>query len=362
MTSHPVGMAQLNLPTAFPLQAGLADVTVRTPVQWKLHLVAGAIVAGVFLLLGHRSIAADTNSPASLLSLLGQVTNAPLHRYQARDDAGHTLDCLQIVEVAPADYLGVYHTLKKGAFQLHLGHSTNLLDWSHRTVLDEASSQGALWRGPKGDFLLAYEVNVPDAVVMRLRHYPDRTALAQARFDRTLDLPRTLAPTAEGTPSFETVELGDDLTTSRIDLRLHYYRNRRVDRAASGTLRGFTNWTARAEPAIDAALARHGVRGNIGDRSRFRFQNHDYLLQEGQLRPGDWTGWRIYLLEPAIIPLVAHELVISTHGGSRSFANPSIARLRDPSGRWCFVVTLFIPGQGSAQGEAGSLIYAVPEP
>jgi hypothetical protein len=31
------------------------------------------------------------------------------------------LDCLEIVEIAPADYLGVYHTLKNDAFQLHLG-------------------------------------------------------------------------------------------------------------------------------------------------------------------------------------------------------------------------------------------------
>ena len=355
-------MAHSNLPTASSLQAGRAEGPVRAPAQWKPHLVVRAIVTILFLLLGHSSLAAETNPPASLLSLLSQVTNAPLHRYQARDDSGRTLDCLQIVEIAPADYLGVYHTLKNGAFQLHLGHSTNLLHWSHHTVLDEASSQGALWRGPKGDFLLAYEVNVPDAVVMRLRHYPDRAALEQARFDRTLDLPRTLAPTAEGTPSFERVELGDDLATSRIDLRLHYYRNQRVDRAARGTLLGFTNWSARTEAVIDTALARHGVRGNIGDRSHFRFQDRDYLLQEGQLRPNDWTSWRIYLLEPSAKPLVAHEVPIHTHGGSKSFANPSITRLRDPNGRWCYVVTLFLPSQGNARGEAGCLIYVVPEP
>ena len=198
-----------------------------------------------------------------LVALLTNVPNATAHRYRAMDDQGRTLDCLKIIELAPGDYLGVYHTLRDREFQLHLGRSTNLLHWSHRAVLDQRASQGAIWRGPRGDFLLAYEVNVPKAVIIRLRHYANLEALLTARFDREMDLPRTLAPTAEGTPSFERVQLEGDLATSRIDLRIHYYREMKVDRAARGTLLGFTNWTARSVPEIDEALYGWGVAGNI---------------------------------------------------------------------------------------------------
>ena len=144
----------------------------------------------------HAAPAPDATT-ARLISLLTNVTNATAHRYRATDDQGRTLDCLKIIELAPGDYLGVYHTLREREFQLHLGRSTNLLHWTHHTVLDQRSSQGALWHGPRGDFLLAYEVNVPKAVIIRLRHYANLDALLHARSDREIDLPRTLAPTAK---------------------------------------------------------------------------------------------------------------------------------------------------------------------
>jgi hypothetical protein len=303
-------------------------------------------------------LAAPAPTSARLISLLANVTNATAHRYRATDDDGRTLDCLKIIELAPGDYLGVYHTLREREFQLHLGRSTNLLHWTHRAVLDQRSSQGAIWRGPRGDFLLAYEVNVPKAVIIRLRHYANLDALLHARFDREIDLPRTLAPTAEGTPSFEHVELNGDLAASRIDLRIHYYREMKVDRAARGTLLGFTNWTARVESSIDRALESHGVRGNIGDRDHVEFSGQKYLVQEGQLAPGDWTAWRIFLLDDT--GTQAWPIPVQTHDGSHSFANPAVTRLRDPAGKWCYTVTLFLPSQGNARSEVGTLIYVVP--
>jgi len=298
------------------------------------------------------------SAPARLTSLLANVPNATTHRYRATDDQGRTLDCLKIIELAPGDYLGVYHTLRDREFQLHLGRSTNLLHWSHRAVLDQRASQGALWRGPRGDFLLAYEVNVPKAVLIRLRYYANLDALLNARFDREIDLPRTLAPTAEGTPSFGRVELNGDLAASRIDLRIHYYREMKVDRAARGTLLGFTNWTARSELSIDHALEAHGVHGNIGDRDHIEFAGRKYLIQEGQLTPGDWTSWRVFLLDEA--GTQAWPIPVQTHAGSRSFANPAVTRLRDAAGKWCYAVTLFLPSQGNARSEVGTLIYVVP--
>lgn len=327
--------------------------------------LAGLLVLfGLLLATGHpiaTRAAAPRIDPVTtrLVSLLANVTNATTYRYRATDDAGRTLDCLKIHELAPGDYLGVYHTLRNREFQLHLARSTNLLHWTHRTVLDQRASQGAIWHGPRGDFLLAYEVNVPKAVIIRLRHYANLDALLNARLDREIDLPRTLAPTAEGTPSFERVELDGGLATSRIDLRLHYYREMKVDRAARGTLLGFTNWTARPVPEIDEALYGYGVQGNIGDRDEFEFAGRKFLIQEGQFRPGDWATWEIYLIDEADINAVP--VRIRTHAGSRSFANPSVTRLRDPAGKWCLAATLFLPSQGNARGEAGTLIYVVPE-
>lgn len=322
-------------------------------------LVIFAMLSAAFAAGSANTPPAPDSTTARLISLLTNVTNATAHRYRATDDHGRTLDCLKIVELAPGDYLGVYHTLREREFQLHLGRSTNLLHWTHSAVLDQRSSQGALWSGPRGDFLLAYEVNVPKAVLIRLRHYANLDALLHARFDREIDLPRTLAPTAEGTPSFDRVQLNGDLSASRIDLRIHYYREMKVDRAARGTLLGFTNWTARVEPSIERALESHGVRGNIGDRDHIEFSGRRYLVQEGQLAPRDWTAWRVFLLDDA--GTQAWPIPVQTHAGSRSFANPAVTRLRDEDGKWCYAVTLFLPSQGSASGESGTLIYVLPE-
>jgi hypothetical protein len=56
----------------------------------------------------------------------------------------------------------------------------------------------------------------------------------------------------------------------------------------------------------------------------------------------------------------AQRLNIVTHGGSRALANPTATMLRDPAGRQAVMVTLFVPMEGAAPGEAGSLLYHVP--
>ena len=155
------------------------------------------------------------------------------------------------------------------------------------------------------------------------------------------------------------MELNGDLATSRIDLRIHYYREMKVDRAARGTLLGFTNWTATHDHDIDDALRAYGVEGNVGDRDEFEFVGRKVLIQEGQFRPGDWATWEIYLIDDTDIGAVP--VRVKTHAGSRSFANPSVTRLRDPAGKWCLAATLFLPSQGNARSEVGTLIYVVPE-
>jgi hypothetical protein len=145
---------------------------------------------------------------------------------------------------------------------------------------------------------------------------------------------------------------------------LHYHRDCQVDRQARGTLTGFRTWTAATDPQLDAAIeqaaaaAGERIGGNIGDRDHLRWRGRDYDLVEAQGRRGDFASWRVYLYDRAV--RTAQRLNIVTHGGSTAFANPTATVLRDPAGRQAVMVTLFVPGEGAAPGEAGSLLYHVP--
>jgi hypothetical protein len=107
-----------------------------------------------------------------------------------------------------------------------------------------------------------------------------------------------------------------------------------------------------------AAAVGEQVRGNIGDRDHLRYLGRDYDLIEAQGRRGDFATWRIYLHDRATG--TAERLEVTTHGGSTAFANPTATMLRDPAGRDALMVTLFLPMEGAAPGEAGSLLYVVP--
>jgi hypothetical protein len=175
---------------------------------------------------------------------------------------------------------------------------------------------------------------------------------------------RTLSACNEGTPSIDRISLGADLDSSWVELGFHYHRDCRVDRQALGTLTGFRTWTAARYLELDAAVERAAaavgeqVRGNIGDRDHLRYLGRDYDLIEAQGRRGDFATWRIYLHDRATG--TAERLEVMTHRGSTAFANPTATVLRDPTGRDALLVTLFLPMEGAAPGEAGSLLQSSP--
>jgi hypothetical protein len=168
----------------------------------------------------------------------------------------------------------------------------------------------------------------------------------------------------EGTPSIRQLSLDAGVDASRIELGLHYHRDCQVDRQARGTLTGFRTWTAATDPELDAAVERAAaaagqrIGGNIGDRDHLRHLGRDYDLIEAQGRRGDFATWRVYLYDRAAG--TARQLHIVTHRGSTAFANPTATMLRDPTGRASLMATLFLPMEGAAPGEAGSLLYLVP--
>ncbi len=221
--------------------------------------------------------------------------------------------------------------------------------------LDSAASQPTIQLLSDGGYLVAYEKAAPKNIWIRFRYYADRSALFQAAYQNEFDAPRTLGPTAEGTPNIYSAVLNPDILHSRIQVGFHYYRDQDVDRQARGTLTNYSSWTTQVETNLNSQLEAQNIAGNIGDRDFFQFQERSYNLQEVQLTKNDMSRWRIYLYDystEAFTPLS-----IKTQKSSSSFANPTYSAITTPSGRPGFVATMFLFASGAAAGEAGSLIY-----
>jgi hypothetical protein len=296
----------------------------------------------------------------SLALLLGDVRAAAAYRYGARDSLGNRMDTAKVIEHQEAGYLAVYHSGRV----CHLASSSDLMTWTHRAVVDEPATQPTIAMAPDGGLVTAAEFDDGHGGRLRARYWPTLGALLEGRVGREFLARRTLSACNEGTPSIRRIVFDPDVDASMIELGFHYHWRCWVDRQARGTLTGFGSWTAAAEPELDAAVMRAAaavgerVGGNIGDRDHVGYLGHAFDLVEAQGREGDFASWRVYLVDrPA---LTAQRLGVVTHGGSTAFANPTATRLRDPWGRSAVMVTLFLPVEGAAAGEAGSLLYYVP--
>ena len=137
-----------------------------------------------------------------------------------------------------------------------------------------------------------------------------------------------------------------------------------ADRQATAVLTNFTTWTPRAAPELDDALMRapfrhadfaQAPRGNIGDRDQIVFDGVRLDLQEAQYTSGDYSSWRPFLIDPR--GGVPRPLQIVTHGGSKSFGNPTATALKAPNGRDAVLVTVYVFSEGAAPNEIGPLIY-----
>ena len=295
-----------------------------------------------------------------LAGLLGDVPAATAFRYDAHDSAGNRMDTAKVIAGPDGGYLAVYHSGEV----CHLATSTDLMEWAHRAVVDEPATQPTIAATGDGGLLTAAEFNDGHGGRLRIRWWSSLEALLAGRPAREFLAPRTLSACNEGTPSIRRIDLEGGPEGSRIELGFHYHRACQVDRQARGTLTGFRSWTAATDPALDAAVERTAaaagerIGGNIGDRDHLRHLGRDYDLIEAQGRRGDFATWRVYLHDRAAA--TTERLEVVTHGGSTAFANPTATRLRDPAGRDAIMVTLFVPMEGAARGEAGSLLYVVP--
>jgi hypothetical protein len=296
---------------------------------------------------------------APLAALLGDVRAANAFRYDARDSAGNRMDTAKVIGGPAGGYLAVYHSGEV----CHLATSSDLMEWTHRAVVDEPATQPTIAATGGGGLLTAAEFNDGHGGRLRIRHWSTLDALLAGRPTREFLAPRTLSACNEGTPSIRRIGLDGGPDRSRIELGLHYHRACQVDRQARGTLTGFRTWTAATDPELDAAVERAAaaagerIGGNIGDRDHLRHLGRDYDLIEAQGRRGDFATWRVYLHDRTAG--TTERLEIVTHNGSKAFANPTATPLRDPAGREAIIVTMFLPLEGAAAGEAGSLLYVV---
>jgi hypothetical protein len=305
--------------------------------------------------------ATDASDPELLIDRLEDIPSSETHVYRLLDDTGRNMDCLKVFQPkgeTRGGVYGLYHTLQNGIFSIHLARSSDLLGWSHVTALDQHASQPTVRECDHGAYLVAYEKDAPNACWIRLRFYASLADLGEGKFESEFDIPRTLAPTAEGTPNIESVSMKDGKPgASEIRMRFHFFKDAHIDQLARGTLTDFKSWKAEASDKINLALSRQGWRGNLGDRDRFTWNDETFYLQEVQRVPGDWSSWRISLCDGQGMP--HRTLSFQTPAGSKAFANPSATWITDAKGRKKLVVTLFLPAQGNAPAEAGSLLYVI---
>jgi hypothetical protein len=301
-------------------------------------------------------------SPAAVLSAaIDNVPRATGRRYAARDDHGRSMDTLKIIPRPGGGYLGVYHSGSQGAFRVYVAESRDLLHWTSKAVLDNNASQPTIAVLSDSGYLLADEASGNHAAGrsrprLRFRYYASLAALLAGRADRKFEAPHFLAPAdhgAEGTPNIVSAVLSPDLSHSRIVVGFHYTLPHQPDRPGLGALTNFSSWTARPDTVLAAALRADGISGSIGDRDTVSFLGASFELVEAQ--PGTGPAWHVYLYDERTRRAVP--LQIRTNQGSRSFGNPTVTSLREPSGAMALVFTLFLREQFAASGETGELIY-----
>ena len=147
----------------------------------------------------------------------------------------------------------------------------SLGSWEYLMDLDPHASQPTVHVNDNGSILIAYErTGTPYGNYIRLRYYKSFEDLLINKFYSQVDLERQLSPSAEGTPSFESVIIDNhDLDNSVIKLRFHFFDNYIADRQARGILQGFFEWKVEILTRVNRNLVDMGYNGNLGSRSKF---------------------------------------------------------------------------------------------
>ena len=287
---------------------------------------------------------------AELRHIIENVTGADAHIYNAKDNAGHTMDCAKIIANPSGGFIAVYHTYVNGQAKVNLASSTDVLHWTWIRELagsnTGSASQPTIAVAADGGFVMAWEQEPNNH--LKFVYFRNWTDLQNGAVNKSFNAPQTLSSCAEGTPNLYYA------SSTRLDVGHHFYSNCDVDRQARGTLTNFNAWTTSKQPNFDNALLYWGVKGNIGDRDAAVYKGYNFGVIEGQGTKGDFGTWRTYLYDYQTGN--ADTMHIVTDHGSKAFANPTITNTVI-GGQNAILVTLFVPSENSGSGEAGELIY-----
>jgi hypothetical protein len=285
---------------------------------------------------------------AALRGYLENVKGAAGRRYGERDDRGHELDGLAILPSPDGGFIGVSHWWSEPPGEFHIGLSTSsdLLTWTWRTELARRASQPAITEASDGGYVVAWEQE-PDNH-LAFAWYRSWDDLLTGRRSKSFEAQQRLSDCAEGTPNLIAA------SSAAVEFGFHYYADCDLDREARGTT-DWTDWSAEKLTDLDASVLANDVAGGIGDRDILRFRGRQFMLVEAMSVRDDWSTWKVYLVEDT----VATPLSFATDGGSRAFTNPA-AEVVELNEQTTLVVSLFVPQEGAAIGEAGSLVYYVP--
>ena len=309
-----------------------------------------------------------TPDDASAVKLAGLLDALAADTFvgHARDDAGSSLDALDVIAAPPGQgvpgrYIGVHHTLVGGQFVLKLATSDDLTTWRHRADLDSHASQGSIAALPDGGFVVALERDTPDPQYVSrsnlvVRHYAGWAALAAGQFDRDIGLPRTLAETAEGTPALD-VRSWNGPEASEIAISFHYLKNISVDRQAAGVLTNFdaASWAPQPDAAVNNVFIGLGTRGNLGDRADLLFEGHRFAVLEAQSVKTNFATWRWFVYDRDRNE--ARLLAWRAPSGSYALGNPTVRILPGAaSAQRVLLFTGYLFSQGAGPGEAGQFI------
>lgn len=286
---------------------------------------------------------------------LFDVTKSEFSIFKMHDLGGRTMDCLKIVSSSNGSKLyGVYHALNGDAFELWLAESADAKRWRPIRKLDDHAHQGTIAISKQGKVLVAWEKDVPGkGNHIHIAYFPSEKRLEKGTASKSKDIDRSFSPSAEGTPSFESIVWSTRLP--KVVMGFHYWRNSDVDRQAVGRLDEKWTWACVKRPEYDTAIEGFGVTGNIGDRDSFELGGNPYTLVEGMMTKGDWSTWSLYLIDEKTRSCTP--IRVKTYKGSLSFANPNVTIVKNRA-----YVTLFMPSQGNDPTESGELVYAVKLP
>jgi hypothetical protein len=297
--------------------------------------------------------------------LFEDVTTATDYRYNACDDQGYRLDTIKIIENPNGSYLGIYHFDPGGIFQVRLANSTDLLHWTFLRTIEQNASQPTIAQVPNDAYIIVFEKREDVGNHhLKVHYYSNLSTLINGPLNFTIDIPRTLSNSHEGTPNVYNITVKDCVMNACIGF--HYY-NGSVDNVAIGwltvDLRDPSNptWCTQPQTEYNRKLREDwNVKGNIGDRDYGQIFGRNFTLQEGCLvQPnGHWAYYRIFLYDHLTNNFTM--LNVRTHYNATSFGNPTFTVLASPNGKLCVVVTYFLFYEGlpdEYKDKAGELIF-----